>query len=207
MGSNYFDYARHDLALVSSIHMVISTPQIYISRQYVVPCAGAEVPDNVGMDTSYEAVRDRIHEAFRYAKKTKADIARHCGVKPTAVNNWFNNGKVSRERVVPLAQALECNTDWLIAGVGPRARWGGREHMALIERSLMLVLSRAKENRVDLTTVPPEKVVSIVTMIYEILLQSSEEDADAAQRFMRSVINSLLHAEGVGSDQDGRVAP
>lgn len=165
--------------------------------------------DDGPMDTSPEAVKARINEAFdamntgkdeKSAKKA-ADIARECGANPQTINNWFNTGKVSRENSVPLAKALDCSTDWLLAGVGPRSRHHGPVNKPRLRRAVGELFFAARRSNFDLAHIPPHRCANIIALAYDILGEGDTHEEESL-RIVRRVIESMIEQAGVASAED-----
>jgi transcriptional regulator with XRE-family HTH domain len=65
---------------------------------------------------------DRIDEAIQGSKKTRADIARACGVTQASVTFWLDGTTKSlkAETALALEQATGYRALWILKGLGPR---------------------------------------------------------------------------------------
>lgn len=63
---------------------------------------------------------ERIAKAIKHSKKLKKDIARECGVTPSAVTQWITGDSKSMrpENLFALAQATGVSAEWLANGTG-----------------------------------------------------------------------------------------
>ncbi|WP_085696299.1 LexA family transcriptional regulator [Pseudomonas sp. B26(2017)] len=63
---------------------------------------------------------DRIATAIKHSRKLKKDIARECGVSPSAVTQWVTGDSKSLrpENLFALAQATGVSAEWLANGTG-----------------------------------------------------------------------------------------
>lgn len=71
------------------------------------------------------SLAERLNEAFTKAKKTqphltKAQLAKHCGVRPSTVTDWFKGTtrSISGNDGLKVAELLGVSATWLIAGIG-----------------------------------------------------------------------------------------
>lgn len=74
---------------------------------------------------------ERIARAISLSGKTKSEIAKLCGVAPSAVTQWINGESKSlkAESVFALAKATGFRPEWLVMGAGPeRASAAGPKH-------------------------------------------------------------------------------
>lgn len=73
----------------------------------------------------------RIDESLAYAKsqynKSKAKVAKECGVTAQALNNWLRRGKISKHSLSLLAQATNVNLVWLYSGQGTKEVTAGNQ--------------------------------------------------------------------------------
>lgn len=65
---------------------------------------------------------DRIREAIETSEKTKAQIARECGVTGGAVSQWLSGGVTSLKADTALALEVATNyrANWILHGKGPK---------------------------------------------------------------------------------------
>ena len=65
---------------------------------------------------------ERIAEAIKQSGKSKADIARACGVTAASVTFWISGQTKSlkAETALALEQATGYRANWLLSGTGPR---------------------------------------------------------------------------------------
>ncbi|MCO7055129.1 LexA family protein [Pseudomonas juntendi] len=63
---------------------------------------------------------ERIAKAIKHSKKLKKEIARECGVTPSAVTQWITGDSKSMrpENLFALAQATGVSAEWLANGTG-----------------------------------------------------------------------------------------
>jgi len=63
---------------------------------------------------------ERVALAIKHSKKLKKEIARECGVSPSAVTQWITGDSKSMkpENLFALAQATATNAEWLANGTG-----------------------------------------------------------------------------------------
>lgn len=63
---------------------------------------------------------ERIAKAIKHSKKLKKEIARECGVTPSAVTQWITGDSKSMkpENLFALAQATGVSAEWLANGAG-----------------------------------------------------------------------------------------
>ena len=63
----------------------------------------------------------RLRLAFDPARHSQADLARHCGIKPPSVADWFSGKTKSlkAESVILAAEYLQLHPLWLATGRGP----------------------------------------------------------------------------------------
>jgi transcriptional regulator with XRE-family HTH domain len=68
------------------------------------------------------ALHDRIKEAIEGSKKTRAEIARACGVTNAAVTHWLDGETKSlkAEKALALEQATGYRANWIANGKGPK---------------------------------------------------------------------------------------
>ena len=71
-----------------------------------------------------ETLAERLTEAMDSTSPTTSasDLARACGVSPTAVHKWLGGGKMSADNLALVARALGVRDEWLRTGRLPRAR-------------------------------------------------------------------------------------
>jgi hypothetical protein len=60
-----------------------------------------------------------------------SDLARSCGVKPSAVYKWQHGGKMSADNSAAAARALGVREEWLRTGRLPRERSNGAQEEGL----------------------------------------------------------------------------
>ena len=63
---------------------------------------------------------ERIAAAIKHSKKLKKEIARECGVTPSAVTQWVTGDSKSMkpENLFALAEATGVSAEWLANGTG-----------------------------------------------------------------------------------------
>lgn len=63
---------------------------------------------------------ERVAKAIKHSKKLKKEIARECGVTPSAVTQWITGDSKSMkpENLFALAQATGVSAEWLANGTG-----------------------------------------------------------------------------------------
>jgi transcriptional regulator with XRE-family HTH domain len=82
----------------------------------------ASLVNNSGAVMPDMALRDRIKEAIEGSGKSRADIARACGVTNAAVTHWLDGETKSlkAEKALALEQATGYRALWIANGKGPR---------------------------------------------------------------------------------------
>lgn len=65
-----------------------------------------------------EAMKKRLKEVLEGANL--AQLARDMDVRPQAVDNWKNRGKITKENAFKLAMLRGFNPEWLITGFGKK---------------------------------------------------------------------------------------
>lgn len=65
-----------------------------------------------------EIVKQRLQQILNETGCKKSDLAKAANVRPQAVNNWFNNGKISIDSARAISDAFGYNTDWILGGAG-----------------------------------------------------------------------------------------
>lgn len=64
-----------------------------------------------------QTIADRITQRMAEVGITQADIVRKIGAGRSTVSNWVSGEtKPSAEYIAKLAEALKCNSDWLVSG-------------------------------------------------------------------------------------------
>jgi transcriptional regulator with XRE-family HTH domain len=90
-----------------------------------------------------DQLKDRLQKALALSGKTQADLARHCGVTPASVADWFSS-ETKNMKSVPLllaAELLNVRPLWLARGQPPMlTRYGEIAPASVVQ---------AKESRSD----------------------------------------------------------
>ncbi len=65
---------------------------------------------------------ERMQEMEVKRRGWRAELARHCGVKPPSVSDWFNGKTLSlnAETVIKAAEFFRVRPYWLLTGKGPK---------------------------------------------------------------------------------------
>lgn len=64
-------------------------------------------------------LQERLNAAMDYAKKTRADLARACGISRPAVSKWFDSGKnLKMEHLFSVSDECGVDARWLAIGEG-----------------------------------------------------------------------------------------
>lgn len=63
---------------------------------------------------------DRIKQRLTDLKKSQADLAKYCKVRPPSVSKWLNGGTktLQGQNLLRASEFLECDPDWLASGKG-----------------------------------------------------------------------------------------
>lgn len=63
-----------------------------------------------------EIIKDRLQQILDEQRVTKTSLAKIANVTAQAVNNWFNNGKVSTDSARAIAEEFGYSVDWILGG-------------------------------------------------------------------------------------------
>lgn len=70
----------------------------------------------------FMVLKDRIQEAIDQSEKTKAEIARNCGVTNAAVTQWLSGdtANLKADKALALEIATGYRAQWILTGRGPK---------------------------------------------------------------------------------------
>jgi transcriptional regulator with XRE-family HTH domain len=122
-----------------------------------------------------------------YAKKTKADLARACGISRTAVSKWFDSGKnLKMEHLFAVADECMVDARWLAIGEGTMkaSKSGICTHADIPKRRIDLIRSYGRL---------PEEVRQPIRGLIETLAFMNHEHRDEYVKKVTNYKPSMIH--------------
>lgn len=130
------------------------------------------------------ALAARLKKAMREEGVTNQELADAAGVSIQAVGEWLRTGQIARDKLHPIALAVNKSIDWLLT-----ERDTIQPHAPTLNIGVLVrAISEFEAAAVSAKKKPaPEIKAEAIAMLYENYLATGKPDSDIAKRILRLV--------------------